>query len=232
MGKVFGGQRQAETGAAGDVVPPSPLGVRRGKPFGTQIEVVGKPGEEDEQRILFGLTVNHNGDGSDRPKQGTEQADPDSKEFLGQKKNDHRREGTENHVGETDPNLFRHRIRPSRSPVPGIRRRERDRNQRFHQHGVFEVDREIPAKVGAGGLDLVDLIFIQSHSIQSPKAERETKRHNEKQGSNFVCLSHRHWHSVFNLVCHFLLAAFRSTPNSHFCTPSAKKWHHGSLARS
>src|SRR5207244_5248248 len=60
--------------------------------------------------------------------------------------------------------------------LPIFRRRERDRNQRFHQHGVFEVDREIPAKVGAGGLDLVDLIFIQSHSIQSPKAERETKR--------------------------------------------------------
>jgi len=47
---------------------------------------------------------------------------------------------------------------------------------------MFEVEREIPVKVGAGGLNLVDLILVEADVIQSAKAERESECHNEKEG--------------------------------------------------
>src|SRR5205807_8942 len=122
MRKVFGGQHQAETGAAGEVVLFGPLGVRGGDPFGTPVEVVAQPGEKHQQRVLFGLTVNHNGDGSDRPKQSAEQSDLGSEEFLGHQENDDSHQGTEDNVGQADGDFFRDLMGVSQSPVPGVGR--------------------------------------------------------------------------------------------------------------
>ncbi len=54
---------------------------------------------------------------------------------------------------------------------------------------MFEVEGEIPAKIGPGGLDLVNFIFVEPRAIQSTKPERKTERHDEKQGGKFLCPS-------------------------------------------
>jgi hypothetical protein len=59
-------------------------------------------------------------------------------------------------------------------------------DQRFHQDGVFEVGREIAVKIGAGGFDLVDLVFIKPYALQAAKPKAQAEHHHQEQRGDFV----------------------------------------------
>src|SRR6266699_3813625 len=134
MWEVFGSQHEAKARAARAVIPFRLSSAGRSGFFCPEIKVVSKPGEENEERVLLGHAVIHNGDGSDRPKQGAEQANLGAEKFLSQKENDDSRERAEYDVGQTDRNFLRYRMGPSNSLVPRVRGRQRGRDHRLHQH--------------------------------------------------------------------------------------------------
>jgi hypothetical protein len=73
-----------------------------------------------------------------------------------------------------------------RSPIPGISGGQRERDERFHQHGVFEVGQEIAVTVSACGLDFVDLVLVEPNALEAAKAKDKTEHHNQEKRTDFL----------------------------------------------
>jgi hypothetical protein len=69
---------------------------------------------------------------------------------------------------------------------------------------MFEVEREIAAKVGASSIHFVDFIFVEPDAIKPTDSETATQKDDHEQGSRFMSFNKWHDRRFFGLggKCH------------------------------